>query len=176
MTENRFLSFVLTEGIVLMALGLAMLMLPKITSLTFGLMLCIAFIIYGAYKTINSILTRHYSRHFLLNVIIGLLLICIGVILLMAPMFNLVLITAAVGVYFLLESISSVAFGIQTRQTLPFWWINLILAGLQFILGIMIILGLPGTALWVVGILAGINFLFAGMAFISMFIASKYVF
>ena len=37
MTEKRFLSYVLTEGILLTILGLAMLMLPKVTTITFGM-------------------------------------------------------------------------------------------------------------------------------------------
>ena len=45
MTEKRFLSFVLIEGILLTVLGLAMLMLPKITTISFGLMLCLIFIL-----------------------------------------------------------------------------------------------------------------------------------
>ena len=100
MTEKRFLSFVLVEGILLSALGLAMLMLPKITTISFGLMLCLTFIIYGGYKVINAILTRNYSRHFVLNIVAGTLLFLTGVFLFMAPMFNLILITSAIGVYY----------------------------------------------------------------------------
>ena len=61
MTEKRFLSYVLIEGILLSALGLGMLMLPKITTISFGLMLCLTFVVYGGYKVINAILTRNYS-------------------------------------------------------------------------------------------------------------------
>ena len=103
MTEKRFLSFVLMEGILLMALGIAMLMLPKLTTFTFGLLLSISFVIYGGYKAINAFMTRNYSRHFALNMIIGLLLITIGVFLFLAPMFSLMLITSIIGIYFLLE-------------------------------------------------------------------------
>ena len=118
MTEKRFLSYVLTEGILLTILGLAMLMLPKVTTITFGMMICLAFIIYGGYKAINAILTRNYPRHFILNIILGLILMALGIFLFMAPMFNLVLITSIIGVYFLLESVSTCAFAIQNRKTL----------------------------------------------------------
>ena len=175
MTEKKFLSCVLTEGILLTALGLAMLLLPKITTITFGLMLCLAFIIYGGYKAINAYMTRNYSRHFIFNMILGLILIAIGVLLYLAPMFNLILITSIIGVYFFLESISSMAFGVQNRKTLYFWWADIFVAILQFLLGLIIIVGLPSTALWVIGILAGINFLIAGMVMISMFISTRYV-
>lgn len=176
MTEKKFLSCLLTEGILLLVLGISMLMLPKITTITFGMMLCIAFILYGGYKAINAFMTRNYSRHFLLNMFIGILLTAIGIFLFFAPVFNLVLITSAIGVYFILESISSIAFALQTRKTLSFWWINIIAAILQFLLGLIIIIGLPSTALWVVGVLAGINFLIAGMTMISTYLASKYVY
>lgn len=175
MTEKRFLSFVLVEGILLSALGLAMLMLPKITTISFGLMLCLIFIIYGGYKVINAILTRNYSRHFVLNIVAGALLFLTGVFLFMAPMFNLILITSAIGVYFILESIASIAFAVQNKNTLYFWWLEILVGIMQFLLGLIIILGLPSTALWVVGILAGINFLIAGVVFISMYLSTKYI-
>lgn len=176
MTEKKFLSCVLTEGILLSILGLLMLMLPKITTITFGMMICLAFIIYGGYKAINAFLMRNYTRHFILNILLGLILICLGLFLFTAPMFNLVLITSVIGVYFILESISSCAFAIQNRKTLYFWWSNIIVAVMQFLLGLIIIIGLPSTALWIIGILAGINFLIAGMVMISMHIATKYTY
>lgn len=175
MTEKRFLSFVLIEGILLSVLGLGMLVLPKITTISFGLMLCLTFIVYGGYKVINAILTRNYSRHFVLNIVTGLLLFLTGVFLFMAPMFNLLLITSAIGVYFILESISSIAFAVQNKNTLYFWWLAILVGVMQFLLGLIIILGLPSTALWVVGVLAGINFLIAGVVLISMYLSTKYI-
>ncbi len=176
MTEKRFLSFILTEGILLAALGLGMLILPKITTISFGLMLCLSLIIYGGYKIINAFFTRNYSRHFILNIFLGALLFIVGIFLFMAPMFNLVLITSGIGVYFVLESVAATAFALQNKGTLYFWWANILVSIMQFLLGLIIILGLPSTALWVVGVLIGINFLIAGMVLISMYIGTKYVF
>lgn len=176
MTEKRFLSFVLTEGILLLALGLAILMLPKITTITFGLMLCLALIVYGGYKIINAWLTKNYSRHFILNIINGLLLTVSGILLLFAPMFNLILITSILGVYLILESISQVSFAIQTRKNLPLWWVSVLTAILQIFLGLIIIIGLPSTALFTVGILFGINFVFSGLSLISIYVAAMYIY
>lgn len=176
MTEKKFLSCTLIEGILLAILGLSMLMLPKITTITFGMMICLAFIVYGGYKAINAFITRHYTRHFILNIILGLILVGVGLFLFIAPMFNLVIITSAIGVYFFLESISTSAFAIQNRKTLYFWWANIPVAIMQFLLGLIIIVGLPSTALWIIGILAGINFLITGMVLISMFISTKYTY
>ncbi len=176
MPEKKFLSCVLTEGVLLTGLGIAMLMLPKITSITFGMTLCLAFIIYGGYKAINAFLTKHYTRHFVLNIILGLVLIGLGLFLFTAPMFNLVIITSVIGVYFLIESISTCAFAIQNRKTLYFWWTDIPIAIMQFLLGLIIIVGLPSTALWIIGVLAGVNFLITGIMMVNMFIATKYTY
>lgn len=174
MTEKRFLDCILTEGILLVVLGLSMLILPKITSLAFGMMLCLSLVIYGGYKFINAIITRNYTKHYIFNAIIGLTLTVLGVFLFITPMFGLTLLTASIGIYFLLESISTCSFGIQNKKTLYFWWAEIPLAILQFILGLMIIVGLPSTALWVVGVLLGINFLIAGTIMVNIYIATKY--
>ncbi len=176
MTEKRFLNFVLFEGILLALIGVGMLLLPKITSITFGLMICIGFIAYGIYKVINAIVTRNYSRHFVLNIILGVILATLGILLLTVPTFNLVILTAIIGIYFLIESVSSTAFAVQNRKTLYWWWAIALVAILQFLIGLMIILGLPNTAFWVVGILAGINFLITGMIMISLYISNKYIY
>ena len=80
MTEKRFLGFVLTEGILLTVLGIVMLMIPKVTTATFGIMISIAFIVYGGYKILNAIMTRNYIRHFFFNILLGLLLIATGIL------------------------------------------------------------------------------------------------
>lgn len=173
MTEKRFLGFILTEGILLTALGIVMLMIPKVTTATFGVIMSIVFIIYGGFKVINSIISRNYTRHFLYNLILGLFLIATGILLLNAPYLSLVLLTSFIAVYFILESISTWAFSVQNRRFLSFWWAGIFVAIMQFFLGLIILLGLPQTALWVAGMLAGINFLITGVVMIGTYLATK---
>lgn len=173
MTEKRFLNCVLTEGILLSVLGICMLMLPKITSLTFGLMICIALIVYGAYKIIHAFVTRNYEKHFILNLFIGVMLTALGVVLLAIPQINLIIITSLIGIYFLIESISNTAFAVQTKKTLSMWWVAFLVSIMQFLLGLIIILGLPMTSFWVVGTLLGINFLVTGMGLITFRLSNK---
>lgn len=176
MTEKRFLNFVLIEGILLSVLGVCMLMLPKVTSLTFGLLICIGLIVYGIYKIAHAIVTRNYERHFVLNIVIGAVLAVLGIVLLSVPQINLLIITSIIGVYFLVESISNTAFAVQTRKSMSMWWVVLLIAIMQFLMGLIIIIGLPMTSLWVVGMLLGINFLVTGMGLISFWLSNKYVY
>ena len=74
MSEKSFLNSIIVEGSVLMLLGLCILILPKLTTLSFGVMLSAAFISYGIYKIINSIINRNYHQCFILSLLLGIFL------------------------------------------------------------------------------------------------------
>ena len=175
MSESRFLSCVLTESILMLCLGLGMLILPKVTVISFGFMMCMSFIIYGGYKVINALITKNFSRHFFLDIIIGLILFLSGVLLFAARILDIMIITGLVSVYFVLRSISSSAFSVQTRKTLNYWWMCLFLAIFELIFGLLIIILLPSAALWLTGVLAGMDFIFSGIVYMNMYISTKYM-
>lgn len=175
MSESKFLSCVITESILLMVLGLGMLILPKVTLISFGLMMCISFIVYGGHKIINAFITRNFSKHFILDIVVGLILFLSGAMLFAAPFMDIMLIIGLCGVYFVLKSVSSSAFSVQTRKTLNFWWMCLFLAILELIFGILIIVLLPSAALWLIGILAGMDFILSGIVYMNMYISTKYM-
>lgn len=173
MLEKRFLNLVGIDGIFSIILGIIMLMVPKITSFAVAFILAIILTAYGLYRIVNSVIERKYIRHVFLNIFIGLILLTCGIILFLYPVFNLVLLTSTIAVYFILESIATAAFAFQTRGIVHVWWLNLLTAFLQFFLGLIIILGLPTTALWTIGILLGINFLFSGMSMLMVAMSTK---
>lgn len=175
MAENRFLNYVLTESILLLFLGLGMLILPKVTELSFGFMMCLSFIIYGGYKVINAVLTRNFSRHYILDIIVGLVLFVNGILLFFVQSLDFMLIVGIAGVYFILKSISSSAFTVQTRKTLNFWWMCLFVAILEFLFGVFVIIMLSSGALWLIGILTGMDFILTGMVYMNMYISTKYM-
>ena len=175
MTENRFLSFVLTESILFLCLGLGMLILPKITMISFGIMMCVSFIVYGGYKVVSSLLTKNFSRHFVLEIIMGLILLADGIILFTAPMVDIMWIIGLGGIYFVLKSLSSSAFMVQTRKTLNFWWMCLFLALFELLFGIIVIILLPSAALWLIGVLVGMDYVLSGIVYTNMYISTKYM-
>lgn len=175
MTENRFLSYVLTESILLLCLGLGMLILPKVINLSFGLMMCLAFIIYGGFKIITSILTKNLSKHFILDIFVGLILSANGILLGTVQIVDIMWIIGLAGIYFILKSLSSTSFMVQTRKTLNFWWMCLFLAILELFFGIAVIIMLPSFALWIIGILTGMDFILTGIVYMNMYISTKYM-
>ena len=110
MTEKRLLNFIFIEGLLLTILGLCVLILPKLTELSFGVMLSSAFITYGLYKIITSIINKSYISNIVWSIFLGVFILTIGILLLMVPKVSLLWLVALIGVFFLLESISSIAF------------------------------------------------------------------
>lgn len=175
MSESRFLSYVLTESILLLFLGLGMLILPKITMMSFGFMMCLSFILYGGFKCISAIITKNFSRHWILDILVGFILFVNGVLLFAAPVLDIMWIIGLAGVYFILKSISSSAFTVQTRKTLNFWWMCLFLALLELFLGILVIILLPSAALWLIGVFVGLDFILSGIVYMNMYLSTKYM-
>jgi uncharacterized membrane protein HdeD (DUF308 family) len=82
--------------------------------------------------------------------------------------------TIAVGAYFLAEGVTTIMYALKHRRELSERWSWLLVAGLMDILiaGI-IIAGLPGSALWAIGPLVGINLSFGGASLIGMALAAR---
>ena len=175
MSESRFLSYVLTESILLLCLGLGLLILPKVSMISFGLMMCLSCIVYGGYKILEAVLTKNFSRHYLLDIFVGLILLINGFLLFLAPSLDIMIIIGLAGAYFILKSISSSAFMVQTRKTLNFWWMCHFLAIIELLLGFLVIVMLPSAALWLIGVMTGMDFILSGMVYMNMYISTKYM-
>ena len=175
MTESRFLGYVLTESILMLILGLGMLILPKVSIVSFGYTMFFAFIVYGGFKCISAILTRNFSKHYVLDIIIGLILFINGILLYFLNIIDMMSLIGLTGMYFVLRSISTFSFTVQVRKTLNFWWMCILLAILEMFLGLVMIIIFPSAALWLIGVLTGLDFILSGAILMNMYISTEYI-
>ena len=71
--------------------------------------------------------------------------------------------TLVLGVFFVMEGVASIMYGLEHRRELTGRWGWMIAAGiLDLVISGMIITGLPGSAEWAIGLLVGINLVFGG--------------
>ena len=173
MSEKRFLNFIFIEGLMLVILGLCILILPKLTSLSFGVMLSSAFIAYGIYKIVTSIINRGYATNVVWCVFLGAFLTTIGILLLFVPKISLLWLIALTGVFFVLESISATVFMSHVRTMLNHTGCKYMGAIILFLIGLTIILGLPVMSFWIVAILSGVALLVKGMAKMVLSITNR---
>lgn len=166
---KKFCNTFLIEGIFILTIGILLLALPQFTTLTMSLMLSIALILGGIYKLVSSIVQKDEIEKSWFSATIAIFMIIAGAYLTIRPLFNLFLITLAVGIYFVLEGINAIAIALESKNILKHWWIGVISGLTQFSLAFVILFGLPGSALYTIGLLIGISMIFSGTTLISVY-------
>src|SRR6201996_1438382 len=147
----------LIEGIVLAIIGLAAMIVPPLASLAVTIFLGWMFLISGIAGLALTVWARGMPG-FWWSLLSAVLAIGAGLILLAQPVQGALTLTIVVGVYFLAEGVATVLYALEHRRELTGRWSWLLVAGLMDIaIAGIIIAGLPGSALWAIGLLAGIN-------------------
>src|SRR6476661_7572736 len=163
----------LIEGILLMILGLAAMIVPPLASLAVTIFLGWMFLISGVAGLALTFWARQMPG-FWWSLISAVLGIGAGVILLAQPVEGTLTLTIVVGAYFLAEGVTTIMYALEHRRELSERWSWLLVAGIMDVLiAVIIIAGLPGSALWAVGLLVGINLLFGGASLIGMALAAR---
>ena len=163
----------LFEGVLLVVLGLAAMIVPPLASLAVTIFLGWMFLVSGIAGLAMTFWARQMPG-FWWSLISAALAVAAGIVLLARPAEGALTLTIVVGAYFLAEGVTTLMYALEHRRELSERWSWMLVAGLMDILiaGI-IIAGLPGSALWAVGLLVGINLVFGGAALIGMALAAR---
>jgi uncharacterized membrane protein HdeD (DUF308 family) len=164
----------LIEGIVLLLLGIAAILLPVLATITFTLLIGWLFLISGVVGLVTTLWMRNAPGHWwsLLSAFIG---IAAGILLLIWPITGSFSLTLLLSAFFIVEGITSIMYAIEHRNQLSGRWGWMLVSGIvDLILAGIIIAGLPGTALWALGLLVGINLIFGGVAMVGMALAARH--
>jgi uncharacterized membrane protein HdeD (DUF308 family) len=163
----------LFEGILLVVLGIAALVVPPLASLATAIFLGWMFLISG----IGGLIATYWARAtpgFWWSLISAALAVLAGMILLARPMQAVLTLTIVLGAYFLAEGVATIMYALEHRRELSGRWSWLLIAGLLDIaISFMVITGLPSSAEWAIGVLVGINLLFGGATLIGMALAAR---
>ena len=163
----------LFEGVLLVVLGLAAMIVPPLASLAVTIFLGWMFLVSG----IAGLALTFWARQmpgFWWSLISAALAVAAGIILLARPVQGVLTLTIVVGAYFLAEGVTSIMYALEHRRELSERWSWMLFAGvLDILIAAMIIAGLPGSAEWAVGLLVGINLLFGGASLIGMALAAR---
>jgi uncharacterized membrane protein HdeD (DUF308 family) len=163
----------LIEGILLVVLGLAAIILPPLASLAVTIFLGWMFLISGVAGLVLTFWARQMPG-FWWSLISAVLAIGAGIILLAKPVQGTLTLTIVVGAYFLAEGVATIMYALEHRRELSERWSWLLFAGiLDILIAGMIITGLPGSAEWAIGLLVGINLLFGGATLIGVALAAR---
>jgi uncharacterized membrane protein HdeD (DUF308 family) len=165
----------LFEGIVLLVLGAAAIIVPPVAGIGITIVLGWLLLIGGATGLFATWHARGAPGHgwSLLSAIAALLA---GILLLWNPLAGLVTLTYVLIVYFVADGVFSIVMAIEHRREDSSRWHWLVFSGIvDLVIAILIISGAPGSFAWALGTLVGIDLIFAGIPLIGMALAARRV-
>jgi uncharacterized membrane protein HdeD (DUF308 family) len=163
----------LVEGILLLVLGAAAIIVPVIATLAFTLFIGWLFLISGVVGLITTFWMRNVPG-FWWSLLSGVVGIAAGIVLILWPISGTVSLTLVLIAFFVVEGIVTLMYAFEHRAQLSGRWGWMLASGIvDLILAGIIFAGLPETATWALGLLVGINLLFGGVAMIGMALAAR---
>jgi uncharacterized membrane protein HdeD (DUF308 family) len=157
-------------GVALVIVGFVALGSVVAASLATAVVLGALLLVAGLFEVIGAVWTRGWSGFFY-HLLSGTLSIIVGTLFLRAPADALLAITLLMACLFLVSG----AFKIVAALTYRFavWGWPLLSGTIDMILGALIWLNWPASALWVVGLFVGISFVFRGVNWIGLGLAVR---
>ena len=158
----------LFEGIVLLILGILAIVVPLIATIAVTVLVGWLLLMSGVVGLIATF-RSHGAPGFWWSLISAVLGIVAGVVLLGWPLSGALTLTMILTVFLVLEGVVSILYALEHKRELSGRWGMMLFSGLiDLILAGIIFSGLPGTAVWAIGLLFGVNLVFGGSALIAM--------
>lgn len=165
---GRHWALFLSEGVALVVLGVLALMAPAIASVAAAVFFGWLLLISGVVGLIATLRARRVAGFWwsLLSALVG---IVAGALLLGWPVQGTLSLTAVLIAFLIVEGSVTILYALEHRGALSGRWGWMLSSGIIDVgLGLLLIAGLPGTALWALGLIVGINMIFGGWALIFM--------
>ncbi len=154
----------LALGVVLVLVGCYAIWAETIATLASVIILGIVLLIAGIAQLIGAFMARGIG-HIILILLVGVLDVVVGYIVIQHPGIGALAITLFLAALLIVSGIYRVAAAIWFHIPQSGW---IALSGvLSFILGILLWIEWPSSAFWFMGLVVGIHFIFAGLAWSS---------
>jgi uncharacterized membrane protein HdeD (DUF308 family) len=165
---RRHWGWFLAEGILLVVLGVAAVLIPVVASLAVTLVFGWILLISGIIGLITTFRATG-APGFTWSLISGILGVIVGFLLLRWPFQGTLSLTAVLIAFLAIEGIATILYALEHRRSVFSRWGWLLASGIiDLALAVILFIGLPGAALWALGLLVGINLIFGGWAMIAM--------
>ena len=152
-------------GILLLVCGVMALTFPFVAATAAISVLSIVLLVAGVATIIGSFWTGKWSG-FLVQLLIGMLYLAAGFVVSDRPLVSLLLVTIYVAVSFMVMGVFRILAALTIR--FPQWGWTLLNGAVTFLVGLSIYRHLPLSAVWVVGLLVGVELLFSGLNWIML--------
>jgi uncharacterized membrane protein HdeD (DUF308 family) len=156
------------EGIVLVVLGATAIFLPPFATLAVTIIIGWLLLVSGVVGLWTTISMRGAPGFWwaLISAVLG---IVAGLILVASPVSGAISLTFLLITFFIIEGVVSIMYALEHKRELSGRWGWMLASGIfDLLVAAMIFAGLPGSAIWALGLLVGINMIFGGSALVAM--------
>ena len=159
------------EGLFLMILGVTAIIIPSVFSTGITLILGVLLLMAGIFQVVRTLIIRNMPG-FSLWLFTGGLQIVLGYFLLAEPVIGTMTVTLFLTIFFAMQGIANIYLAFMMRQLNRWGWV--LLSGFtSLLLAIIVWAGWPGTGTWLLGLLLGINMIFAGWSLLYISLHHK---
>jgi uncharacterized membrane protein HdeD (DUF308 family) len=158
-------------SILLIIFGFLAITLPTATSIGVALLIGWLVLFGGLVQCIHAFQSKGIG-HIVWKLLVAVFYVAAGAYLIARPALGLASLTLALAIFFTAEGVVDVVAYLSTRKSGGSAW--MLLDGIVTLaLGLMIWNRWPGTSLWVIGTLVGINMLMTGITRLMMAVAAR---
>jgi len=105
---------------------------------------------------------------FLMGLAVSAAYLVAGLLMLVHPWSGILALTILLAAFLVVKGVLKTAAAWHLRPRAPWGW-TMASGLLSLVLGLLIWLGLPGTALWAIGLLLGVDLVFTGLTMIAFY-------
>ncbi len=153
-------------GLLMMFFGFIIIMYPVAGTFTIELLLGLILLIGGLAHMALSFQAKKWGG-FLLTLLSGIVYAVAGLLLLLYPLAGVITLTMFLGVLLLVTGILKGGLAFKIRPSSSGNWL-LFDSIITILLGILILISWPSDAIWVIGLLFGIDMIFGGLSSIML--------
>jgi uncharacterized membrane protein HdeD (DUF308 family) len=163
----------MAEGVVLVVLGLAAIVIPPVAGLATTIIIGWLFLIGGAVGIVATS-GAHRAPGFGWSLFSAIVALLAGIVLLWNPWQGLATLTYVLIAFFLIDGVLIIVLALEHRRELTGRWEWMMIGGIMdLVLALIIISGLPGSLAWALGLLVGIDLVWGGMSLIAMALSAR---
>lgn len=150
------------QGALMIVVGVLALLVPFAATLASTIFFGWLLLVGGVVGAVAAFRAKN-APGFWSNVLLGVLAAVLGLVILVNPVAGAVTLTWALALYFLFVGVATFSIARAVRASTGRHILLILSAILNVALAVMIVVGLPGTAVWAVGVFLGISFVSSGV-------------
>ena len=162
----------LFQGLLIGLLGAIAILVPQVATLVIDLFIGWILIFGGIVRALTLLRSRSLPGT-LWSLLASVLAIVLGFLLVFKPTEGVMTLTMVMVTFFIIQGVFSILLALQFKAHIRSWGWTLLSGVVDLVLAYLIWRGWPDTASWAIGLLVGINMLFAGMALIFTAFAAR---